>query len=108
MPISDCVLCTSLLFIGVFGGLDLHGKNHSVSWTSLSQTASAGSNQIRLETAVDWVAGDQIVIATTTISAWQTELMTISAVSSDDRTLTLTANLQYQHKGMYIQLSSHW
>ncbi len=88
----------SLTNLGVFGGLDLHGIPRSVAWTRLAQTASAGANQIVVETGVDWVVGDEIVIASTTISAWQTEIFKISAVSSNT-TLTLDGTLQYAHLG---------
>jgi len=94
---TQCISCC--LIAGVYGGINLHGKPRKVSWSRLARTATAGSRQITLETAVDWVPGDQIVITTTTISAWQTEVMQIRVVTGNNRTLILTSNLQYQHKG---------
>ena len=87
--------------IGVYGGLDLHGKPRNVSWTTLSNTAKAGTNVITLEKAVDWQVGEEIVITTTTYRHDQTETAKIASVSADKRTLTLQSNLQYDH--LYIQ-----
>ncbi len=83
--------------MGVFGGLDIHGKPRNVSWTTLNATVFAGSNQIVLEKAVDWQVNEQIVITTTSYVATETEIMTIQAVSSDRRTLTLNGSLLYNH-----------
>jgi hypothetical protein len=83
--------------IGVYGGLDLHGIPRQPSWTQLSQTASAGSNQITLRQAVDWQINEEIVISTTSYSAFQTETFKITAVSSNKMTLTLNASLQFDH-----------
>ncbi len=43
--------------IGVYGGLDLHGKPRNPSWTKLNLTANAGTNKITLNEAVDWKIG---------------------------------------------------
>lgn len=85
------------LFVGVFGGLDLHGKNHTVTWTTLSQTADSGANQITLTDAVDWAVNDEIVITATSYKAWEVEIRKISAVSADKKTLTLNATLANKH-----------
>ncbi|XP_078699976.1 fibrocystin-L-like [Branchiostoma floridae x Branchiostoma belcheri] len=83
--------------IGVFGGLDLFGKDRNVCWTHLAETAAAGANTITLADAVDWQVDEEIVITTTSFDAWQTETFTITAVSADDRTLTLNSTLAYDH-----------
>lgn len=44
--------------IGVFGGLDLHGKPRHPSWTQLQTTAAVGTNQITLKEPVDWQIGE--------------------------------------------------
>lgn len=86
-----------MLFVGVFGGLDLHGKNHTATWTTLSQTADSGANQITLTDAVDWAVNDEIVITATSYKAWEVEIRKISAVSADKKTLTLNATLANKH-----------
>jgi len=83
--------------IGVYGGLDIHGKPREVTWTKLSTTANAGANTITLVRAVDWTVGEEIMITTTSFIVEHTETMFISAVSSDKKTLTLNSPLAYDH-----------
>ena len=85
------------MVLGAFGGLDLHGISHDVSWTQLAQTADAGSDSLVLTSAVDWTSGDEIVIASTTYSAHQTEIRTILSVNGPK--VTLTKALDYKHLG---------
>lgn len=47
--------------------------------------------------AVDWKPGETIVIASTAFDHNQSEVRTISAVSSDRKTLTLSSGLDYRH-----------
>ena len=83
--------------IGVFGGMDLHGKPRNVSWTTLSKTAWAGQDQISLNAPVDWEIGEQIVLTSTSYIATQTEVFTIRQISVDRKTIDLSANLTYAH-----------
>uniref|UniRef100_A0A8C5QTU9 Fibrocystin-L n=1 Tax=Leptobrachium leishanense TaxID=445787 RepID=A0A8C5QTU9_9ANUR len=83
--------------IGVFGKLDLHGIPRSVYKTKLAQTALAGSTIIVLVEPVDWTVGEDILITTSSYSAWQTETRKIISVSSDNTILTLNASLTYTH-----------
>lgn len=83
--------------IGVFGGLDIHGKPVNISWTRLKDTTKAGSNQIELIEPVDWQIGDQILITTTTYIANHSEVVTIQAISPDRMHLTLNNSLLYDH-----------
>lgn len=83
--------------IGVYGGLDLHGRPRNVTWTRLNNTATAGSNTITLAQPVDWEIGDEIVITTTTFVASQNDVMIISNISSDLRTLALNSSLNFTH-----------
>ncbi|KAI7839068.1 hypothetical protein COHA_007210 [Chlorella ohadii] len=85
------------------GELDLHGKLFTPTWTRLAQTANAGASSLQLQDPVrSWEAGQQVVVTTT---IWkdeqenQNEVVTISSVSSDGRTMYLTQPLQYQHYG---------
>lgn len=85
------------------GTVDMHGKNVVQTWTRLASTAAAGATQITLQrSALDWLVGSQIVIATTGDfeSQGQTETRTITAISSDGLTLTLNAPLVNRHLGI--------
>ena len=88
-----------LLLSGVFGGLDLHGKPRNVTWTRLAVPASVGDTEITLETNVDWDAGDEIIIVTTSYSPHEGEVFTITAVSQDGRTISLNGSCNYPHIG---------
>ncbi|KAK3587658.1 hypothetical protein CHS0354_042441 [Potamilus streckersoni] len=90
--------------IGVFGGLDLHGKTVSHTWTKLNTTANVGDTQIKVQDAVDWKVGDTIVIAPTSYNAWETETFQISAISST--TITLSKALTYKHLAFSEMLPS--
>ncbi|XP_040210792.1 fibrocystin-L-like [Rana temporaria] len=83
--------------LGVFGDLDLHGLPRAVYRTKLANTAPAGSQYIILAEPVDWKVGENILITTTSYSAWQTETRRIIAVSPDQRNLTLNASLTFNH-----------
>ncbi|XP_062266639.1 PKHD1 like 1, tandem duplicate 1 [Platichthys flesus] len=85
--------------LGVFGTLELYGQPHDVYHTKLAATASAGSNTLTLSQAVDWQVGDEVLISTTSYSAWETEKRFIGAVSADGRTLTLNSSLTHTHIG---------
>ncbi|KAM8966821.1 LOW QUALITY PROTEIN: fibrocystin-L [Pelodytes ibericus] len=83
--------------IGVFGQLDLHGIPRLVYKTKLAKTANAGSQYITLATAVDWQVGEDILITTSSYSAWQTETRKIINISPDNTNITLNASLTYTH-----------
>jgi hypothetical protein len=94
--------------IGVMGGgtLRLHGQNR-VNWTMLNQTAAVNATSIVLQDAVDWNIGEEIIITTTgrehdldkKLNYTQTEKRTITAISSDRKTISLDKPLQYLHYG---------
>jgi len=83
--------------IGVYGGLDIHGKPRDVTWTKLQTTASSGDDSIVLVNAVDWKVGEQVTITTTSFILEHNEVMTIAAVSEDKKTLTFTDSLKFEH-----------
>ncbi|XP_078254550.1 PKHD1 like 1, tandem duplicate 1 [Rhinoraja longicauda] len=89
------------------GTLDLHGLPIPVTWTHLAETAEEGASTIRLQKAVTWRAGDEIVIASTggRHSQRESEQRTIEGVSTDGRMLNLTEPLRYRHLGTVLSLS---
>ena len=78
------------------GTLNLHG-NRTNAWTRLASTAEAGATTIEVLDASQWMAGDEIVLASTDFDPRQAERRTIAAVSGN--TLTLTEPLAYMHFG---------
>jgi hypothetical protein len=90
--------------IGVYGGLDLHGIPRQPSWTRLSVTASAGSNQLVLIESVDWLIGEEIVVSTTSYDPFQTEIFKITNVVKN--IVKLNASLQFDHVVVSEQLGS--
>ncbi|XP_026156055.1 fibrocystin-L-like [Mastacembelus armatus] len=91
--------------LGVFGTLQLYGQAHSVYHTKLAATADAGSSTLNLTQAVDWQVGDEVVISTTSYSAWETEKRQITNMSADGLVLTLNQPLTYTHIGETYSVS---
>ncbi|CAF0710276.1 unnamed protein product [Brachionus calyciflorus] len=92
--------------IGVYGGLDIHGRPRQPAWTTLELTAPKGSNIINLRDPVDWDIGEKIVITTTSYIINQTEVFTIASKSPNNKTLTLNSPLQYEHLGFMETLDA--
>ncbi|CAG5956366.1 unnamed protein product [Menidia menidia] len=85
--------------LGVFGSLELFGLPRDVYHTKLAATAAAGSTRLTLAKPVDWQAGDEIAMSTSSYDARETEKHRISAVSADGRVLTLSRPLSHTHIG---------
>lgn len=73
----------------------LYGQPRAFTWTSLSSTAAINSKSITVQDAVDWKAGDEVVIASTSFDHNEAERRTIVSVSGN--VLTLNETLKYQH-----------
>lgn len=84
----------------------MHGIQKGDTWTRLAQTANSGDTQITLESAVEWMVGDEIIIAPTGYKPEEVERFTIAAVSVDTMTITLDSPLQYKHIGNGASISS--
>ena len=95
------------------------GRGSAYSWTRLSDTASIGSNVIKLVDAVastsyadnlgnicltiflifeGWKAGDLVIIPSTDFSPTQTEVFSIQSVI-DSKTVVLNSPVVYTHFG---------
>ena len=85
--------------IGVFGLLSLHGQTRDSTWTFLNATAEAGTNEISLESPVDWKIGETIVIASTSFEAKEAEEVLISDITNSGMSITLASNLEHTHLG---------
>ncbi|KAK7468036.1 hypothetical protein BaRGS_00036740, partial [Batillaria attramentaria] len=82
-------------FIGVFGGLDLHGVDPGVKWSRLASTANAGDTTLTLEDTVTWAVGDEVMVTTTDARPWHTETFKLTNVAGN--VLTLNSSVQYRH-----------
>ncbi|HHG86093.1 MAG TPA: T9SS type A sorting domain-containing protein, partial [Bacteroidetes bacterium] len=85
--------------------LEVHGAD-KMSWTRLNAQANAGTAQITVSDAVDWNIGDSIVITTTDYDPHQSEVRTITAISTNKKTLTLNSTLAFMHYGKIDTFSS--
>lgn len=65
------------------------------TWTTLDATISAGDTSFTVSEDVDWVAGDQIVVASTDFDHNQAEQREIASISG--RIVTVTKAFNYKH-----------
>lgn len=95
-----------IFVLGVYGGLDLHGKEVAVPWTTLNTTAQAGESTITVNNVLDWEVGQEIVVAPTGYNAWETETFKITAIAASDNTTIITLNdtLKFKHLGKHLEL----
>ena len=84
--------------------MDLHGIRHSVYWTQLASNVFEGASTITVVNETDWVAGDEVVITTTSYDPWHTETFAITAVDDTGKILTLNGTLKYGHLGRFVML----
>jgi cell migration-inducing and hyaluronan-binding protein len=87
------------------GTAEFFGAVSGPSWTRLGATAAAGATTIVLQEAVQWAVGSLIVITNTDFIGAdyvpeQVENKTITAVSADRKTITLSSPLQFMHWGV--------
>ena len=80
------------------GTLALYGKHIMHTWTHLSETANVGATAIKLNLpALGWNIGDQIVIATTSKSIRENEVVNITGIRDGGKTLDIDPKLKYRH-----------
>ena len=86
---------------GVYGGLDLHGKEVTTPWTTLNTTVQAGETILTLNAPVDWEVGNEIVVAPTGYNVWETETFKITAISTanNQSVVTLNDTVTFRHIG---------
>ena len=75
----------------------IHGKTRAPVWTELSETAAVGATVIKVATAVDWIAGEEIVIASSSYEHSEAERRTIASIDGTKKEITLTQALTYKH-----------
>lgn len=97
------------------GKLYLHGAKQ-VSWTRLTATAAEGAETIQVADAVDWEAGDIIVLATTDIPVAITNLADnetdpkyneeVVIVKVEGKVITFSPKLKFTHLGDRIPIAT--
>ncbi len=98
-----------VLAVGYDGTIAMYGRkgasygtleptDSGKSWRRLDGTVQTGAPSIKVEGAVDWQAGDEIVITTTDYLPGHSEQRTISEVNADG-SFTLDTPLEHAHNG---------
>ncbi|XP_071946022.1 fibrocystin-L-like [Antedon mediterranea] len=82
--------------LGVFGGLEMHGVSPNITWTHLSSSLIAGDDIIYLRENVTWKVGDEIVVASTSYEAWETETFMIIEIINN-HTVRINDTAKYKH-----------
>jgi hypothetical protein len=90
--------------IGInYGTLEMHGVERPITWTDLKTTVEAGGTSITLNDVtgdpLDWVAGEEIIIASTDFSGRNAEQRTIATITNQDTNpvITFTEPLLHKH-----------
>jgi len=106
MPLSSKVNLGSKA-LGVFGRLQMYGKTHKIHWTRIEKTVAKGDNSITLEDPVDWEAGDEIAITTSSFVPEEVEKFVIKEVEEDGKKLTLIQPAKYKHSAFKTQINNY-
>lgn len=85
-----------------YGTLDLHGMPKTPTWTRLGATVEAGAATLQLAEPVNWVAGDEIAVASSAWEPSEVEKRKIVSVSEGGTTLTLDGPLMHEHWGELV------
>ncbi|MCL6511430.1 MAG: right-handed parallel beta-helix repeat-containing protein [Anaerolineae bacterium] len=89
---------TKLIGAMMGGRIELHGaRRDAVAFTQLAAHARPGDTTITLKDAVNWRAGDQIVIAPSGFNALEAEKVTITAVNGNQ--VSFSPALKHRHFG---------
>lgn len=68
----------------------MNGIPRTPTWTEVAATIDAGATTLTVMEPVDWVAGERIVVSSTTFDIYEAEERTIASVSADNQTITVT------------------
>ena len=86
--------------LAVFGNLFLHSEyQREPSWTRLETTAMPGDTTLHLESSVNWLEEDEIVVTSTSFDGEEAEVFTILSISDDGTMLTLNGSVSHKHIG---------
>ncbi|MBI4382196.1 MAG: G8 domain-containing protein [candidate division NC10 bacterium] len=89
---------------GAIYGTTVDSSDSGTSWVRLTKTLNPGDTTLVLDRAVDWTAGDQIVVTTTDYLPGHSEQLTIASVSGDRQTIIVQEKIAYIHNGVRFPL----
>ena len=89
------------------GFLDIHGRPRRRTWTKLESTAAAGSSTLHLSEAVDWEAGDQLIVTSSSSNMFEIEEVVVASRAADDMSVELTAPLRNTHESSWYRVPGH-
>ncbi|XP_060584412.1 fibrocystin-L-like isoform X2 [Ruditapes philippinarum] len=91
--------------IGVYGGLEMIGKDVVKSWMRLAESVSAGATVLKVRddasALASWKANDRIFITSTSTNKKDLEVATIKVVNAASSTITLESAVTKRHSGGY-------
>jgi hypothetical protein len=87
--------------------VEIHGTNTGIPWTKLASSSAVGNTSITLLQPVQWPVGSLIEIASGSRDPSKEERATITAVSADGKTLTLSSPLIYPHVSVVTSQTSN-
>ncbi|EDQ93048.1 uncharacterized protein MONBRDRAFT_22411 [Monosiga brevicollis MX1] len=113
---AKCLVATNAAnYMGLYGGhdgaavpatlrgvIDIHGIPRRRTWTKVAQTVAIGDTQIFLSEEVDFAPGETIILTSHT-NYKQTEELVVAARSVDNRVLTVTSPVQYEHQSFFYE-----
>ena len=73
----------------------MYGNPRTKTWTSLDATVNPGDTTLTVMDTVDWIVGEEIVVASTSFVHEEAERFTITAIAG--KTITLNKSFVYKH-----------
>ena len=84
------------------GALELHGRLYHRTWARLARSVQPGDTSVRLQRAVNWEAGQEVVLTTTAIKDardfHRNEVLTLARDANGSDELELTSAASYLHE----------
>ncbi|KAM9316372.1 fibrocystin [Gastrophryne carolinensis] len=92
--------------IQVYGKLRLHSAYSSKPWTHLGADIAPGNEMMALNGTIDWHPGDEIVIASTSYEAHQSELVHLRDIYGN--IVRIWGRLKHRHTGSTFNIEDTW
>ena len=90
------------------GYLGLFGRHIMNTWTRIDDTLEPGATEMGvLNSVADWRIGSEIVIATTSKSLRENEVLNITGISPDGMRIYFTPPLKYKHISIVQNIEGH-
>ena len=90
------------------GYLGLFGRHIMNTWTRIDDTLEPGATEMSvLNSVADWGIGSEIVVATTSKSLRENEVLNITGISSDGMRIYFTPSLKYKHISIVQNIEGH-